>query len=259
MTRRALLLFLTVASVASPALAAFELVPSRQPVPPPAAISAEPAASPSPVSAPLPLSLLPAPAPPPPTGGATPGAGPPSAETLERGVVRGAGRDLPLRQVLRQIVPPGVMVAPLAPDLAETRVSYSGNGRPWREVLSATLTAAGLVARQEGSTLILARAPVPSATAAPAATPSAPAPIWRLERGASLRDTVNRWAAAAGYRVTPDDPATPEPTDWTITVSDTIQADFATALDRLCQGFAETPIPPRVILYTNQTLRIVTP
>lgn len=182
---------------ASPAHAAFDLVPSRHPyVAPPSIPPATPikpplptaapdgapaphggtapdsaaTASPGPVTPPKPASastVTSTPLPPVGTGSVSP-----PATAGEASTIRGVARDLMLASVIRHIVPPAIAVTPMPAEIATRRVSYVGGGRPWREVLSEALSRANLTWREEAGTITIT-----AATASPAVgTPTALAP-----------------------------------------------------------------------------------
>lgn len=70
--------------------------------------------------------------------------------------VTGFGRDLPLADAVRQLVPPTVPVVYASEVDRTRRITWRGQGRPWRDVLSDALAPTGYVAAHDGSALIIA-------------------------------------------------------------------------------------------------------
>ena len=177
----------------SPGHAAFDLVPSRQPyVAPPSSSSAPPAkmglptvapeaapapqgstmpdsaatASPGAVSPPKPASASTVTATPLPPVGAGPVSPAPSSGD-EAFTIRGTARDLMLASVIRHMVPPAMVITPMPSEIATRRVSYVGAGRPWREVLSDTLSRANLSWREDGGKITISAVAASPATGTP--------------------------------------------------------------------------------------------
>ncbi|MCW2240352.1 hypothetical protein [Azospirillum canadense] len=226
-TRRFLLGTLSLAALlatcpAPPSHAAFDLVPSRRPVAPSAAAVAAPPspaggpaspaaagdatdAAPGPVTPARPSAVATVTATPllPPSSSTPPGQPAPSpaapAASADSHMVRGRANDVPLAGVIRTIVPPTVVVTPMPPAIATRRVSFTGNGRPWRDVLTESLTRANLTFREDGNHLTVAAASAPS-TAVAAAPPTTPP-----QGGASATIT-------APTPITPHGQAAPNPT-----------------------------------------------
>ncbi len=99
-----------------------------------------------------------------------------SASSIE-GIVNGSGSDLPLTLVLKRIVPPEVRFSSLPSVVSTKRVSFRGDGRPWRVVLDETLSGAGLVGRFQGSVLTIELIGSPSSAASSAALRAPVAPL----------------------------------------------------------------------------------
>jgi len=89
-------------------------------------------------------------------------------------IVQGFASDVPLALALRQVLPVGYSFSIDQNIDMDTDVSYKG-GKSWRETVREMIAPAGLVSREQGTTLIVSRVPV-AASAPMAIAPSVPAP-----------------------------------------------------------------------------------
>ncbi|MDR3450762.1 MAG: TcpQ domain-containing protein [Alphaproteobacteria bacterium] len=132
-----------------------------------------------PIAAPFPAQMQPAspalaplPITPPAASLPVPAAMPAPAQASSDAVVEGFASQVPLSIALRQILPVGYNYVIEANVDAATLVSYKG-GQGWHTTLSDMLAPAGLVARQQGRNVTVARAgSLPAAASAPVLTPA---------------------------------------------------------------------------------------
>lgn len=216
-------------------------------------------------------------------------------------VVRGFGKGMDLATAVSIVVPPSFAVSWPAGAPRDAKVSWSGD-RPWPDVLRDMLAPLGLkadvglatvdIARSEPAVAAPAPAPAPvlapvtevaaaapaplvrpagsdvSPTAAPAApmidtvAGNLPSRTWHVSAGDMLWQTLERWAADAGWTVQWDNPER----DYPLRADATFEGPFITqtydgaisgAAPELLRLFANAKPPVRAKFYFgNRVLRV---
>ena len=158
----------------------------------------------------------------------------------EDGPLDGFGTDLPVRQAVEGIVPPGLHVVIAKEVNLETPVSWEG-GSSWRSVLENALARAGLVSTIGDSEVSVGLAP--------------PLPQdWEVVEGETVAQTISRWSLQAGYTPVPVFAAQDR---WRLFVSQHYKGSFEDALEWLSKGFSRQASKPVFYLGANKTIDVL--
>jgi hypothetical protein len=118
-------------------------------------------------------------------------------------VVTGFSRSLPFRDTLKAIVPTGWHAFASRDFPASTPVTYSGNGRPWIQVLNEVMLANDMNAEvnwdKQEVNVSRARAPMASAASAMQAAPARPQ--WLMKKDVSLAENLTAMAIQGGWNL----------------------------------------------------------
>jgi Toxin co-regulated pilus biosynthesis protein Q len=182
--------------------------------------------------------------------------------------VNGFGRDIPLDLALRQMVPAHLEIHFDEGVDPQTRITWTG-GQSWSKTLDRALSASGLTGHRTDKSLRISKAVQAAAPEAPAPevqsppkpdAPSSPIPLagpagplhaapaapadssisrtWVVNRGSTLRETLEQWAAAANWGV-----AWNTKRVYPIEASATFTGTFEQAAAELLRAFT-TAVPP---------------
>lgn len=201
------------------------------------------------------------------------------APTVPAGnLVRGFAKQVPLAVALRQLLPPGYGFS-IDPDVdLGILVSFQG-GKPWRDTLQEALEPAGLIMREQGQMVNIARlsgteqaassasveartvneqtlklpggqAATPIVAQAPVVRPSrAVVETWTAERGDSLRKVLETWCRHSGVEL-----SWLNEYDYPLQASINFSGTFDEAVRSLLVGFEQATPQPVAELHANQKL-----
>ena len=183
-------------------------------------------------------------------------------------VVQGFASQVPLVLALRQILPAGRGFS-LDQDVdMDVLVSYKG-GKSWRETLRDMLASVGLVSHEQGSAVVISRAPAGGSVLATQAIKSsigtlsvgaAPAPRvevpvldngsggWAAQRGDTLRKVLAGWCQRSGVEL-----QWLAEYDYPVEASAHFNGSFEDALRSLLAGFEAAHPQPIAELHANST------
>lgn len=178
-------------------------------------------------------------------------------------IVDGFARDLPVETVAAQIVPSTYRVEFAADVDRKAMASWQG-GKPWRAVLSEALQPLNLSFSESAGAVVIGKmAAGQAAQAGQAATPAASGAItqptanasnqeWVARGGQTLRQTLEKWSADAGWAI-----AWESERDYPLQASASFYGDFETASGNLLRAFSLAEPPVRATIYRGNRVIVV--
>lgn len=178
----------------------------------------------------------------------------------EIGVRNGMGRDMPLAEALRLIVPSGWQVYlsdQVVADMKGSAINWRG-GRRWVEVLDVVANDNALIANVvwDKRQVFVEKRPAPTvvdvAEPVPIVAPP-PAQFWVAKAGSSLREVVQEWAKSVDWTVQ----WIPEDLDYSIVGTLVFEGTFENAITDIFGAYDKARRPMQVDGNRKQKLLIV--
>lgn len=171
------------------------------------------------------------------------------------GPVVGMGRNMPLADAVRQIVPQDYALrfgAGMDQNRAK-RVAWKG-GRPWVDVLSETLADMPEVAVEiDASAKLVTLSAAPNAQQFVDAKEELPARTWSMGRGEKISEAFNRWSGEAGWQG-----VFWEAPDLIAELDVSVSGSFEDAVSQVINSLVKQGVQLRAVIYGgNKVVRIV--